>query len=51
MAISTYKLFRRITPTLESRVVKINVERFLTRAGLSISENNVDKFGDIIRRG
>ncbi|KAL2695835.1 hypothetical protein AAEP93_003135 [Penicillium crustosum] len=51
VAVSTYKLFRRATPTSESRVVKTSVERFLTRAGLSISENDVDKFGDIIRRG
>lgn len=51
MAVSAYKLFRRAIPTLESRVVTTSVKRFLIRAGLSISDDDVDKYGDIIRRG
>jgi hypothetical protein len=52
VAVSAYKLFRRAIPTSESRVVTTSVKRFLLRAGIAISENDdVDKYGDIIRRG
>ncbi|CAI7643606.1 unnamed protein product [Penicillium palitans] len=51
VAVSAYKLFRRAIPTSESRVVTTSVKRFLIRAGLSISDDDVDKYGDIIRRG
>ncbi|KAJ5971809.1 uncharacterized protein N7479_001727 [Penicillium vulpinum] len=51
VAVSAYKLFKRAIPSSGSRVANKSVERFLTGVGLSISDNDVDKFGDIIRRG
>ncbi|PYI02924.1 hypothetical protein BO78DRAFT_432506 [Aspergillus sclerotiicarbonarius CBS 121057] len=51
VAVSVYRLFQRAIPTSGARVLNKNVEQFLKNLNIPNTEEDINKYGDIIRRG